>query len=125
MNLCPVYQYVNSLMCVSIRQLTFRLIPMKTTVTIEDFAFVVTASIICEGTASADVCIVPDEDGAVGIIVADESTNTEMCNTIFYFTEGVKRYKSVCRGNVSGSFFRIKEEIDIKRIPARHLKGSN
>ena len=68
MNLCPVYQYVNSLMCVSIRQLTFRLVPMKTTVTIEDFAFVVTASIICEGTASADVCIVPDEDGAVGII---------------------------------------------------------
>ena len=98
---------------------------MKTTVTIEDFAFIVTASITCEGTASADVCIVPDEDGAVGIIVADESTSTGMCNTIFYFTEGVKRYKSVCRGKVSGNFFRIKEEIDIERIPARRLKGSN
>ena len=101
------------------------LIPQKISVTIEDPDIIVTASITCEGTASADVCIVADDDGGVGIIVADESTSAEMCNTVFMFEEGVRRYKSLCRGNVSGNFFRIKEELNIERIPvpARHLKG--
>mmetsp|Transcript_9528 Transcript_9528/g.26700 ORF Transcript_9528/g.26700 Transcript_9528/m.26700 type:complete len:113 (+) Transcript_9528:73-411(+) len=109
-----------------INSLVFRLIPMKTTVTIENPDIIVTASITCEGTASADVCVVPDAEGAIGIIVADESTSTEMCHTIFFFEEGVRRYKSLCRGNVDGNFFRIKEELDIQRIPVtRHLKGGN
>lgn len=101
------------------------LIPEKITVTIEDPDVVVTASITCEGTASADVCVVPDDEGAVGIIIADEATSTEMCQTLFYFESGVRRYKSLCRGNVNGNFFRIKEELNIERIPVRHLKGAN
>lgn len=101
------------------------LISQKVTVTIEDPDIVVTATITCEGTASADVCIVPDDEGAIGIIVADEATSTEMCNTAFVFEAGVRRYKSLCRGNVDGNFFRIKEELNIERIPIRHLKGAN
>jgi hypothetical protein len=98
-------------------------IPQKFTQTIQNPDIVVTASITCEGTASADVCIVADEEGGVGIIVADESTSAEICNTMFMFEEGVRRYKSLCRGNVNGNFFRIKEELKIQRIPVRHLKG--
>ena len=101
------------------------LISQKVTVTIEDPDIVVTATITCEGTASADVCIIPDDEGAVGIIVADEATSTEMCDTVFFFEAGVRRYKSLCRGNVNGNFFRIKEELNIERIPVRHLKGAN
>ena len=101
------------------------LIPQKVTVTIEDPDIVVTATITCEGTASADVCIIPDDEGAIGIIVADEATSAEMCDTMFYFEAGVRRYKSLCRGNVNGNFFRIKEELNIERFPIRHLKGSN
>ena len=101
------------------------LIAQSVSVTIEDPDIIVTATITCEGTASANVCIIPDDEGAVGIIVADEATSDEMCDTVFYFEAGVRRYKSLCRGNVNGNFFRIKEELNIERIPVRHLKGAN
>mmetsp|Transcript_7741 Transcript_7741/g.17318 ORF Transcript_7741/g.17318 Transcript_7741/m.17318 type:complete len:181 (-) Transcript_7741:110-652(-) len=89
------------------------IVPTKSTVILEDFGVTVAASIECEGTAAAAVCIGPEEGGGVGVIVGgDMELSMPMCYTIFFLEDGVKKYKSICRGRG----FRIKQELHISNM---------
>lgn len=106
------------------------IVPSKSTLILEDYHITVTASIACEGNAAAGaVCIGPEEDGGVGVIVSGDRDDGPMCYTIFYFEEGVKKYKALCRGKD----FRIKQELHITKTkdtedepePTRRLGQAN
>jgi len=45
------------------------------------------------------------------IVGGDGSFDAPMCYTIFFFEEGVKKYKSLCRGRD----FRIKQELHMRK----------
>jgi len=95
------------------------LTPLKTTVTLEDYHATVTASLSCERELSqAQACLVPGYDGGLGIVITD-SYGGPMCWTTFYIDEGVKRYKSSCRG----PDFKIKYDLKIKYHSDRLLRG--
>ena len=76
----------------------FNLIPLKTTLKLEDYGVTVIASLSCERELSrANACVVPAIDGGIGIVISD-SYGSPMCWSEFYIEEGIKRYKSSCRG---------------------------
>lgn len=77
----------------------FNLIPQKTTLKLEDYGVTVVATLTCEKELSrAKACVFPAYDGGVAITVADAYETGPFCWTEVYFTEGVKNYKSSCRG---------------------------
>jgi hypothetical protein len=74
------------------------LIPQKTTLKLEDYGATVIATLSCEKEFSrAQACVFPVEDGGVAITIADSYGGPFCWNEVF-FTEGVKHYKSTCRG---------------------------
>jgi len=76
----------------------FNLIPLKTTLKLEDYGVTVIASLSCEKELSrAQACVFPAHDGGIGFIISD-SYGGPMCWSEFYIEEGIKRYKSSCRG---------------------------
>lgn len=101
----------------------YSITPMKSTLVLEDYGVTVTASIECQGTASGAVCIGEAEGGGIGVVVGNDNDlgfDTPMCYTIFFLEDGVKRYKSICRGRD----FHIKQILDIDyNRPVRRLGG--
>ena len=87
----------------------FNLIPLKTTLKLEDYGVTVIASLSCEKELSqAQACLVPAYDGGIGIVISD-SYGGPMCWSEFYIEEGIKRYKSSCRG----PDFKIKVRVEL------------